>query len=125
MIDDDTALLVAAGGALGTAARFLLTSALARVLREQFPWSTLTVNVSGSLLLGCLVAFAAGSEALSPFLGAGLLGGYTTVSSFALQTVVLQQQRSARAAATYLLISAFGSLAAAALGYVLGSALHG
>ena len=85
-----TLFLVALGSALGGAARFLLAGWVGARLGESFPWGTVLVNVLGSALIGAL---AAQEEMLSPearqFLMVGVLGGFTTFSSFSLQTLRL------------------------------------
>ncbi|MFL6161990.1 MAG: fluoride efflux transporter FluC [Jatrophihabitantaceae bacterium] len=77
---------IAVGGILGAEARYVLTLALPHS-RGQFPWSTLLINLTGSLLIGVLMVvlyqLRAPHRLLRPFLGIGLLGGYTTYSAFA------------------------------------------
>lgn len=85
-------LLVALGGALGGMGRFAVSHLLARYLGKALPWGTLAVNASGAFLAGWLL----GSLGIAPsplwlFTVAGVLGGYTTVSSFSLQTIELWQ----------------------------------
>lgn len=87
-------LLVALGGALGGMGRFAISNLLARCLGKAFPWGTLAVNASGAFLAGWLLGSLGIASAPSPlwlFTVAGLLGGYTTVSSFSLQTIELWQ----------------------------------
>ncbi len=72
-------LAVSAGGALGALARYGLQLAWP-VPAGGFPWSTLVINASGCLLIGVLMARVAGPQ---PFLGAGVLGGFTTFSAYA------------------------------------------
>src|SRR5690242_11616739 len=92
-------LWVALGGALGSVARYGLSGIVARGVGETFPWGTLAVNVSGSLLIGFLFALAEpGSRrwigpAGQQFLMYGICGGYTTFSSFSLQTLNLLRNR--------------------------------
>lgn len=88
-------LLVTLGGGLGALARFVLSGWIARRFGETFPLGTLVINVSGSFLIG-LIATAAGdggryflSANWRQFLMIGVLGGYTTFSSFSLQTLTL------------------------------------
>lgn len=88
--------LVAVGGALGSMARFWLSGVVARRYGETFPWGTLSVNVTGSAAIGVLAALllspdgpAVGHGAAWAGLAIGVLGSFTTVSSFALQTLVL------------------------------------
>lgn len=72
------------GGAIGACARYALTLALPF---DGFPWATLTANVSGCALMGALMVAITelwvGHRLLRPFLGTGVLGGYTTFSTFA------------------------------------------
>lgn len=88
-------LLVAIGGALGGMGRFAISNLLAHSLGKAFPWGTLAVNASGAFLAGWLLAtLAIPTLPMSPlwlFTVVGLLGGYTTVSSFSLQTIELWQ----------------------------------
>ena len=82
-------LAVAAGGALGSLGRWSLVDALPR---DGWPWGTLLVNVTGALTMGLLVAWLSTREApdwVRPFVATGLLGGWTTYSAFALDTVTL------------------------------------
>ncbi len=86
-------ILVMLGGALGTGARFCVSGFVAESAGESFPLGTLVVNVTGSFVIGFLAAFTApeGSVLVSPrarqFLMIGVCGGYTTFSSFSLQTL--------------------------------------
>lgn len=95
-------LLIALGGALGGMARFALSNLLARWLGKAFPWGTLAVNTTGALAAGWLLGRQGLPEAPTAFWlfsVTGLLGGYTTVSSFSLQTLELWQGgQSGRAA---------------------------
>lgn len=87
-------LWVAAGGALGSVARYWL-SGVVDARCETFPWGTMAVNVTGSALIGVLAALSEpdGRWLVSPelrqFLMLGICGGYTTFSSFSLQTLNL------------------------------------
>ena len=86
------ALLIALGGALGSVARYGLSTYIAHASRGDFPWGTLIVNLGGSFLIGVFVEFF--DTALIPsewrsFITIGFLGGYTTFSTFALETVNL------------------------------------
>jgi len=83
------------GSALGGMARYLLSNAVARRIGETFPWGTLLVNVSGCFVIGALAAVTADNGSIAGHLGAreflaiGFCGGYTTFSSFSLQTLNL------------------------------------
>lgn len=90
-----TYLYVALGGALGSMARFALSGAIARSLHEVFPWGTLIVNVTGCFIIGFFAGLT-GPEGrvlvppdLRQFVMVGICGGYTTFSSFSLQTLNL------------------------------------
>ena len=89
-MDAKVLLYVAMGGALGAVLRYLIGNWLST---EQMPWGTLTVNLVGSLLLGSLMGAAASSEAVSKemvlFLGVGVLGAFTTLSTFSIDTINL------------------------------------
>ncbi len=92
-------LLTALGGALGSAARYGVGLAVARLFGLGFPWGTLMVNVVGGLAMGVLfVRLDPGQEHLRLFLGVGVLGGFTTFSSFSLEAVRLAQTNASAAA---------------------------
>ena len=121
-------LWIALGGALGTTARYWLSGMVARSIGETFPWGTLIVNVSGSFVIGIFVALTGpdgrwfvGSTARQ-FVIIGICGGYTTFSSFSLQTLNLVNDGEwLRAGAnvglsvTLCLISVWGGVALASL----------
>ena len=117
---------IALGGALGSVARYLLGAAVAP-RQGGFPWMTLAINVTGSLLLGFLaraLADPAHPPALRAALTVGFCGGYTTFSAFSLETVaLLEGERYARAAA-YAMASVGLSVAAAAAGAALARSLR-
>ncbi len=116
-----TLLQVALGGALGASARYLTGVAATRLMGRDFPWGTLTVTVVGSFLMGCLIVLLAkkGGNALLPFLAIGVLGGFTTFSSFSLDAVTLYERGQAALAAGYVLASVLLSI----LGLFAGLAL--
>jgi fluoride exporter len=91
-------LLIGIGGALGSIARYWCTGVAAALIGETFPWGTLIVNVTGSLIIGFVATITGpdgrmfvGSEARQ-FVMIGLLGGYTTFSSFSIQTLNLMNE---------------------------------
>ena len=103
-------LLVGCGGFLGAAARYLAGGLVQRLLGEAFPWGTFVVNASGCLAIGFLAAlsderFVLGTDARL-FLLVGVLGGYTTFSSFGLETFNLLRDGGWASAA----LNAFGQL---------------
>ncbi|MCW4151949.1 fluoride efflux transporter CrcB [Halomonas sp. 18H] len=115
-------LLVVLGGALGGMARLAVTEWATGRWGARFPWGTLIVNLSGALGIGALAAKAgwpAAAPSLWLLLGAGLLGGFTTVSSFSLQTLGLWQQQRVMAASANLLGTLLPGIAAAGLGWWL------
>ena len=110
-----TMLLVAFGGALGAALRFLSGVAVLRLTGPaEFPVAIITVNVIGSFLMGVFVVVAAhrGLTHLSPFVMTGILGGFTTFSAFSLETVTLMERGAFGAAAIYVALSVGLSVAA-------------
>jgi CrcB protein len=86
-------------------------------------WSTVGINIAGSFFLGLLVASQWFSRDLREALGVGLLGGFTTFSTFSVQVVVETDAGKPGRAAAYLAASVIGGIAAAAAGYALGRRL--
>jgi CrcB protein len=123
-------LWVAIGGALGSVTRFWMSGTIASRFGETFPVGTLVINVLGSLLIG----FAAGLNApdgrslISPaarqFVMIGFCGGYTTFSSFSLQTLKLMQDRQWLYAGGNILLSVTLCLIGVWLGFLLASAIN-
>ncbi len=117
--DARTVVLVAVGGAFGTLARYELSLAVP-VRPGAFPATTLLINVVGALLLGVLLG-AVGRNApndriMRPLLGVGFLGGFTTFSTFAIETVQLVRREDPGLAAVYVIASITVGLAAARAG---------
>lgn len=111
--------LIALGGAAGSVCRYLVAHIMARWAGAGFPYGTLTVNLAGSLLMGALMAWLAafpkpGAQAL---LAVGFLGGFTTFSAFAFDSLMLYQRGESAAALSYIGISVIGSLLAVAAGW--------
>ncbi len=123
-------LFVALGGALGSVTRFWLSGAAARSFGETFPWGTLIVNVTGSFAIGFLATLTSpdGRWFVSPGLRnlfiVGLLGGYTTFSSFSLQTLNLAENGEYGRAAANALASMAGCLVAVWFGHMLAQVLN-
>lgn len=116
---------IAIGSALGGMARYWCSGWIGQRVGETFPWGTLFVNVTGSFLIGVLAAMS-GPDArgyLPPlarqFLMVGVLGGYTTFSSFSLQTLNLLRDGEWAHAGVNVLLSVVACLCAVWLGYVL------
>jgi CrcB protein len=116
-------LAAALGGALGALARWGVSTALPH-RAGAFPWATLLVNLTGCLLIGVLLAAVLprpGVHPLArPFLTVGVLGGYTTYSTFAVDTVQLWARPAV--AVLYVAVSVVGCLAAVVAGLRLGRA---
>jgi len=121
MISEIIAVFI--GGAIGSVLRFLLSTGINQVLPKNFPWGILFVNVLGSFAIGLLVGLLVGRFDLNGFWRAGifigLLGGFTTFSSFSLDSVSLIQAGSYAIAATNIVASLLFSLLATALGLLL------
>lgn len=113
-----TVAVIGLGGGLGSAARYGLGRAWPDA-GHLLPWTTLAINLSGSLLLGMLVVAVteiwSPHRLVRPLLGTGVLGGFTTFSTFAVQDRAL----SPRSATEYLLLSVLGAIMAAAAGMAL------
>jgi fluoride exporter len=126
-------LWVAIGGAIGSVARHWLSSLITENNEHHgniFPWGTLIVNVSGSFVIGFLLALTepGGRRFIGPagrqFFMYGLCGGYTTFSSFSLQTLQLLQNREWFHAGANMFVSVILCLIAVWLGYLLGVLLN-
>jgi CrcB protein len=110
-------LLVFIGGGIGSALRHGVNISAARLIGLGFPWGTLIVNVVGSLVMGLLTAWFAfrGEGILSQharlFLTTGILGGFTTFSTFSLDTALLWERGVPLVAAGYVVASLVVSIA--------------
>jgi CrcB protein len=116
-------LIVFLGGGLGAALRHGVNLLSARLLGTHFPYATLFENVTGSLVMGLLAgyfAFKSGApQHLRLFLTTGMLGGYTTFSTFSLDTVLLWERHEFGLAALYVLASVALSILGLALGLMV------
>lgn len=121
-------VLIGVGGGLGTALRYAIAVGAARWLGLGFPWGTLAVNVIGSFLLGVVMEVAGTREIAGVqaklVLGAGVLGGFTTYSSFNLETIRLAEQGAYGRAGAYVLATLLGCLLAGVAGVVLARSLR-
>ncbi len=121
------ALAVALGGAIGATLRYLASEFISARVRTDFPMHTMLVNVTGAFLLGMVMALAVERGEITHwwklFLGVGMLGGYTTFSTFAFETLELMQEGAVAGA----LLNAAGSVVlgvlAAAAGLYVGRML--
>lgn len=123
-------LWIAIGGALGSVTRFWCSGVVARQFGETFPWGTLVVNVSGSFVIGLFATLTDpdGRLLVSPsfrqFFMIGICGGYTTFSSFSLQTLKLVQEREWLYAGLNIIGSVALCLVAVWLGHVAAEVLN-
>jgi CrcB protein len=120
-------VLICMGGAVGTGARYLLGGAVARWAGPDFPYGTLLINVLGSFLIGLVQQVGLSSllipEALRLALAIGVLGGFTTYSSFSYETIKLLEAGSWAAATAYVALTTALCLACCAAGLSLGRVL--
>ena len=123
-------LLVCLGGAIGTGARYLIALGTPRLLGTSFPYATLIVNVVGSLLLGAVMHLGLTTSLMSPtlrlVLATGVMGGFTTYSTFNYETLEYLRQGAYGLAglnvAATLLLCFLGGLLGVALGrWLVGS----
>lgn len=109
-------MAVAAGGALGSVARYLVAIGSGKLFGTNFPWGTLIVNVTGSFLIGAFVGVFAIKWNLSQvgriFLTVGICGGYTTFSTFSLDAWYLIERDQTLASITYMAASVVLSVGA-------------
>lgn len=124
-------LWIAAGSALGGAARYWLSGVVANSFGETFPWGTLIINILGSFVIGCFWTLtgpdgriAAGTLARQ-FVMVGMCGGFTTFSSFSLQTLNLANDGEWLYAGLNIGGSVTLCLAAVWAGHAVGAALNG
>jgi fluoride exporter len=114
-------VLTLLAGATGAVARFTLDSSVKRRWKSAFPWATVVINVTGSLVLGVLaglVLFSGQPAVWQTVLGTGFCGGYTTFSTASFETVRLVQQKRAGLA----LVNALGTLVLSVAGCAAGLA---
>jgi len=123
-------LLVALGGALGTIARYALSGFVATHFGETFPWGTMIINITGSLVIGFFATLTGpdgrvfvGSE-IRQFVMMGLCGGFTTFSSFSLQTLSLARDGELGLALANVGLSVFLCLLAVWVGHIIAEHLN-
>ena len=117
-------LLVGAGGAIGAMGRYGLGILVGRVWSSSFPLGTLLANIIGSIAMGLLIGLMArflppGQSELRLFAAVGLLGGFTTFSSFSLDTILLIERGDLAHAALYIALSVVVCLIGLYLGLLL------
>ena len=120
-------LLICCGGAVGTGARYLLGGLAARWLGPDFPYGTLIINVLGSFLIGVVQQIGLTSllipDTLRVVLAIGVMGGFTTYSSFSYEAVMLVESGSWAAAAAYVALTTVLCLGGCTAGLALGGLL--
>src|SRR5690242_20447486 len=122
-------LWIAIGGALGSVARYWFSGVVARQLGETFPWGTILVNVAGSFVIGIIGALTSSEGRMdsqsrafaTQFFIYGVCGGYTTFSSFSLQTLNLIHDRQWLYAGGNVILSVMLCMIAVWLGWLLGA----
>ena len=118
------------GGGLGSMARFAVSDMVVRRFGESFAWGTLAVNLTGSLAIGFIATLGApdghwlSTTGARQFLMLGLLGGYTTFSSFSLQTLEFMRAGDWARAGGNIISSVLLCIAGAWLGHVLAGVLN-
>ncbi len=122
-------LAVGAGGAIGSMLRYAVTLWMVEKLGPGFPWHTALINVVGSFLIGVIAVYAQSSIGLSPTVGAfavvGVLGGFTTFSTFSYDTITLIADGAGGLAFAYCVGTVVLGLSAAVAGMALARiALH-
>lgn len=122
-------LLICLGGAIGTGARYLIAIETPRLLGTSFPYATLIVNVAGSFLLGLVMHVGLTTAIMTPTLrmalATGVLGGFTTYSTFNYETIGYLREGALGVAATNVAATLVLCLVAGALGSTLGRWLVG
>ncbi len=125
-------LWVGIGSACGGMARFWVSGIVAERVGQRFPWGTIIINITGSLIIGILYALTLPEGRLNTsrifatqLLMVGVCGGYTTFSSFSLQTLTLARDGQWFWAGGNVLISVVACLVAVWLGFLLGQNLNG
>jgi CrcB protein len=119
-----TALLVALGAAIGAPLRYLTDRFIQSRHDSVFPWGTMTVNATGSFILGLLVGLPANSS-VAALAGIGFCGTLTTYSTFGYETVRLAQEGFRFYAAASVIASMVAGLGSATLGLMIAQALTG
>jgi fluoride exporter len=119
-----TIAAIGVGGVIGALLRWRLGEWSAERWPVSFPWGTLLINISGSFILGLYVTFVSRRHTGGPYtrllVATGILGAYTTFSTFVYETVRLLQHGEVATGITYLVASLAGGLAACAIGVRLG-----
>jgi CrcB protein len=122
-------LLVCAGGALGSGVRYLVGGWVAAATGASFPFGTLLINATGSFLISIVMYLGLNVGVLGPdlrlFLAVGILGGFTTYSSFNYETLALLERRAWTLGVLYFAATLVGCLAAGGLGLATAHGIAG
>lgn len=121
-------LLVAIGAAIGGVARYLIGGWLASLLGPDFPWGTVFVNVTGSFVIGVVLVLVQGGAlpaGARPFVAVGILGGYTTFSTYSYETLELMTDGNYGVAVINVFVQLVLGLIGVYLGVVLGRLIGG
>jgi fluoride exporter len=122
-----TLIAIAAGGAVGSVARFLVTTGTSHLFGVKYPLGTLLVNVVGSFAVGFVACFMLrkfpAQEPLRYFLTTGFLGGFTTFSAFSLDVLTMLQRGDTQGTVFYVIASVGLSLIAVLAGYAWAQAV--
>jgi CrcB protein len=120
-------LFVFVGGGLGASFRYWVSGVIPEYLGSQFPYAILTVNVIGCFLIGFLMAVMEERFAVTPelriFLTIGILGGFTTFSTFSFETVAMLRDGELLKAGLYVALSIFLCLGGSHFGWLLGETI--
>ncbi len=113
--------LVALGALVGGPARLFMSSTIGKFAGERFPWGTLIVNILGCTAIGALAAHVTSDSPYWLFLATGVLGSFTTISSYGAQAHALLREGAFGRAAAYIGASLIFGIGGAALGYGLAA----
>lgn len=123
MMNLTTIIAVASGGAIGATLRMMLSGVVNKHIVHTLPFGTLAVNLLGSLFVGVLFAYFHLNTSFSPqvktFLITGILGGFTTFSTFAMESFFLLESGAYLHAFSNMALNLFGSISFAGIGYLL------
>jgi CrcB protein len=121
---------IAIGSALGGMARYWCSGIAARLIGETFPWGTMIVNITGSFIIGFFATLTGpdgrvfADTLTRQFVMIGICGGYTTFSSFSLQTLALLQDGEGVLASANVALSVIACLLAVWAGYALAASIN-
>lgn len=127
MMNLNTLIAVASGGAIGATARLYANEVINKYFDSNFPYGTMTVNLVGSLIIGLLMGYFSHHAHISPylktFLITGFLGALTTYSTFAMESFFMLDSGRYMSALANISINLFGTIVLAGAGYILATNL--